>query len=62
MIKDPTLETWSKSVPPIKINFTEKASFPKTSSASSIATRYYSELQIIDQDEEMNCVPVFTVP
>lgn len=30
--------------------------------ASSTATRHYSEVQMTDQQDEMNCVPGFTVP
>lgn len=61
MIKDPTLEAQSKSVPPIT-EIIKKEPFPKASLTSGTATRYYSEVQMTDQQDEMNYVPGFTMP
>lgn len=58
MIKDPTLEAQSKG----KKEKKKKEPFPKTSLASRTATRYCSEMQMTDQQDEMDFVPGFTVP
>lgn len=58
MIKNPTLEAQSDSVP-IKLKI-KKNPFPKPGLASSTA-RCHSEVQMTDQQDEMNCVPGFMV-